>query len=63
MKDDRLQQRILRKDYSNIPFEDYYLDVDAFVTTTVDAIVHFKNGILEYPLEKVTLSKLIQIGN
>jgi hypothetical protein len=62
MKPDRLQQRILRKDYSNIPMEDYYLDVDVFVDTTVDAILNFKNGILEYPLEKITLPKLIKMG-
>ena len=63
MKSDRLQQRILRKDYTNIPMVDYYLDVDAFVDTTMKSILNFKNGILEYPLTKITLSELIKMGN
>jgi hypothetical protein len=59
MKLDRLQPRILRKDYTDIPFEDLYLDVDVFVAKTIDAILNFKSGILEYPLDKLTMGKLI----
>jgi len=59
MKSDRLQPRILRKDYTDIPFEDLYLNVDVFVDKTIDAILNFKSGILEYPLDKLTIGKLI----
>ena len=61
MKPDRLQQRILRKDYTNIPFEDYYLPVDTFVNTTIEAIQTAKSGILEYDLVKLTLPQLIKL--
>jgi len=62
MKPDRLQQRIKRNDLTNIPFEDYYLDVDTFVNTTMDSILKFKNGIVEYELTKYTLPKLVLLG-
>lgn len=62
MKPDRLQQRINRNDLTNIPFEDYYLDVDTFVNTTMNSILNFKNGIVEYNLTKYTLPKLVLLG-
>jgi nucleoside-diphosphate-sugar epimerase len=62
MKPDRLQPRIKRNDLTNIPFEDYYLDVDTFVNTTMDSILNFKNGIVEYELTKYTLPKLVLLG-
>ena len=62
MKPDRLQQRILRNDLTNIPLEDYYLDVDTFVNTTMNSILNFKNGIVEYELTKYTLPALVLLG-
>jgi hypothetical protein len=61
MKLDRIQQRIRQKDYSNIDFEDYYLDVNVFVNHTIDALQQSKNGILTYPLTKITLPELIKL--
>jgi len=62
MKPDRLQPRIQRNDLTNIPLEDYYLDVDTFVNTTMNSILNFKNGIVEYELTKYTLPALVQLG-
>jgi len=59
MKSDRIQPRILRKDYADIPFEDLYLNVDVFVNTTVNSILNFKSGIVKYPLDKLNIGKLI----
>jgi len=62
MKPDRLQQRILNKDFKDIPFEDYYLDVESFIDKTIRAILNNQSGILHYDLEKYTLPNLIKIG-
>lgn len=62
MRTDRVQQRIARKDYKNVSLEDYYLDIETFVTTTVDAICQSKDGILEYQLTKYKISELIKLG-
>lgn len=62
MKPDRIQPRIQSGDLSNIDWEDYYLMVDQFVNTTVEFILNFKQGIVEYPLTKITLAELKKIS-
>jgi hypothetical protein len=62
MKDNRVQSRVMRDDINNIPFEDYYLDVDTFVKQTIDAIKIKKTGILEYNLTKLRLTQLKTIA-
>lgn len=62
MKPDRVQQRIARGDYSNIEMKDYYLDVDEFVNTTMDRILNFQNGIVEYKLQELSLPQLIKMS-
>lgn len=59
MKDNRIQPRLLRQDTAGIPFEDYYLNVDVFVDTTITAILNKQQGILTYKLDKLTMPKLI----
>jgi hypothetical protein len=61
MRDDRIQPRILRGDYTNIPLTDEYLDVDTFKKHTIDAIKNQTTGILEYPLVTLKLSELIRM--
>ena len=61
MRDDRIQPRILRGDYTNIPLVDDYLDVDTVKSHTIDAIKNQTTGILEYPLVKLKLSELIRM--
>lgn len=60
MKSDRVQPRILNKDTKDIPFEDYYLNVDIFVDETIKALKHIDNRIIEYPLEKLSMIKLLK---
>lgn len=62
MRPDRIQQRLRRKEISGIDFEDNYLLIDEFVNTTVNCILNFKNGIIEYPLIKLSLPKLMALG-
>ena len=62
MKPDRVQPRLHRGDAKGIDTQDHYLDVDVFVTETVDAILNFKNQILEYPLEKLSIFQLMKMG-
>ena len=62
MKPDRIQQRILQKNFENIPYDDVYLDVDVFVKQTMDVIQNCKTGIIEYPLTNLSLPKLINLG-
>lgn len=59
---DRIQQRLLRKDLTNIEFEDDYLFVDEFVNSTIENILDFKTGIVNYKLTKMTLPKLMLLG-
>ena len=59
MKQDRVQPRVMNKDTSGIPFEDYYLNVDVFIDTTIEALTNIDNRIIEYPLEKLSMIKLI----
>jgi hypothetical protein len=61
MRDDRIQPRILRGDYTNITLVDEYLDVETFKSHTIDAIKNQATGILEYPLVTLKLSELIGI--
>jgi hypothetical protein len=61
MKPDRLQQRIIQGNYTGIPLEDNYLNVEEFVNTTANIIHNFKNGIVTYNLQKIKLSELIKI--
>lgn len=63
MKKSRIQNRILRKEYSNIPLFDYYLDLDEFIKITKEIINERKTGIIEYKLTKYSLSDLIRITN
>lgn len=58
MKSDRLQPRIFAGQFTGIPYEDYYLDVNTFVDTTIDSILNFKTGIVEYTLKKMTIPAL-----
>ena len=62
MRSDRVQQRLRRRDTSNIEFEDEYLFVDKFVNTTVNSLLNFKTGIVEYQLTKLTLPTLTMLG-
>jgi nucleoside-diphosphate-sugar epimerase len=62
MKPDRLQQRILRKDYKGIPMEDKYLDINDFVNITADKIKCFETGIVNYNLKTIKLSELLALG-
>jgi hypothetical protein len=62
MKPDRIQPRLGRGDVSNIEFEDYYLDIDVFVNTTIEKLLNFKTGIVTYNLTKLTLPKLMALG-
>jgi nucleoside-diphosphate-sugar epimerase len=62
MKSDRVQARIMSKNYSNIDDVDYYLDVDIFVKLTADAILLSQTGILNYPLTKLSRTELILYG-
>ena len=59
MKPDRIQPRLLRKEFKGIPFQDYYLNVDVFVDVTINAILNFNTGIVEFPLEQKRLTDLI----
>jgi nucleoside-diphosphate-sugar epimerase len=62
MKSDRIQQRILNKDYSNIPTKDYYLDVDDFVNVTVAALQKIDNRIVDYPLKELSMPALASLA-
>lgn len=62
MRPDRIQQRIARKDFTNIPIFDQYLDIDVFVESTIKVINTKRNGIYEYPLKQQTLPELIRLG-
>jgi hypothetical protein len=46
MRFDRIQQRMLKNDFTNIEFEDNYLFVDEFVNTTINNILNFNIGII-----------------
>lgn len=58
MKQDRVQPRIMRGDLKDIPFEDWYLNVNTFVGQTMDAIQNFNTGIFEYNLVKLRMTQL-----
>ena len=62
MRFDRIQQRMLKNDFTNIEFEDNYLFVDEFVNTTINNILNFNIGIVHYKLTKMTLPKLMLLG-
>jgi hypothetical protein len=62
MKQDRVQPRVVNGDIKDIPFEDYYLNVDVFIQTTVEAIKNNYFGILEYKLNKLRLTELKTIA-
>lgn len=57
MKPDRIQPQILQgvlpKDYA-----DHYLKVDDFVNTTIDVILNKKTGIIQYPLQVMSITQL-----
>ena len=59
MKPDRVQPRLMLKDLAGIPFEDYYLNVDTFVDVTIDKLLNPANEIVEYPLDNLTLTRLM----
>jgi hypothetical protein len=59
MKPNRIQPRILRGEFTGIPLEDKYLNIEDFVNTTSDKIKNFKNGIVTYKLKTMKLSELI----
>lgn len=54
MKPDRIQQRSRNREYTGIEQSDQYLDVNTFVSVTLDTISDINNTIVEYP--QVTLS-------
>jgi hypothetical protein len=62
MRFDRVQQRLRKKDLTNIEFEDEYLFIDEFVDLTIKNMLDFKTGIVEYKLTKITLPKLMLLG-
>ena len=61
MKPDRVQPKIARGIF-DIDNEDYYLDVDTFVNTTIDYILNFEPGIKEYELTKLSKTQLMFMG-
>ena len=61
MKPDRVQPRIA-KGIFDVENEDYYLDVDTFVDSTIDYLLNFENGIKEYELVKLTKTQLMFLG-
>lgn len=63
MKPDRIQPRVLQKDLTNIPLEDYYLPIETFVSRTVEAIKLGEQGILEYNLTKLSIWQLVKMFN
>lgn len=63
MKETRIQQRILKKKYKNIPISDEYLNIETFIKETVEAINDHKTGIFEYTLTKMKITTLIKMTN
>jgi nucleoside-diphosphate-sugar epimerase len=61
MKPDRVQPRIA-KGIFDVDNEDYYLDVDTFLDTTMHHILNFTNGIKEYELTKLSKTQLMFMG-
>jgi dTDP-4-dehydrorhamnose reductase len=61
MKTDRIQQKILAKNYNGISMIDTYLDIDTFVKTTLDAL-DSSSGILEFESTQYKLTELIKLA-
>jgi nucleoside-diphosphate-sugar epimerase len=61
MKPDRVQPKIHRGIF-DVENEDYYLDVDTFVDTTIKYILNFESGIKEYKLIKLSKTQLMFMG-
>jgi hypothetical protein len=61
MRKDKIQQKILNKDFTNMPLKNECLHVDEFVNETIDLLMNFKCGIKEYDLKSYSLSQLISI--
>ena len=62
MKPDRIQPRLLRGEFKDIPKEDEYLHVDTFVSQTNEAINNINNSIFEYDLEHHSMFDLIKMA-
>jgi hypothetical protein len=61
MTPDRVQPKIHRGIF-DVENEDYYLDVDTFVDTTIKYILNFESGIKEYKLIKLSKTQLMFMG-
>jgi nucleoside-diphosphate-sugar epimerase len=61
MKSDRIQPQIQNGIFPS-EWEDYYLDIDQFVNTTIDVILGETYGIVEYPLIKLTTAQLTKMS-
>lgn len=62
MKTDRIQSRILKGDFKNIPLKDKYLHVNTFIDSTIDIILNFTPGIHNFNLVEYSLSELILLS-
>ena len=60
MKPDRIQQRIRNREYTGIEQKDSYLDVNTFVSQTLDTISTIDNQIIEYPHVTLSLFDLLR---
>lgn len=63
MKSNRIQQKILRNDLSDIPFESEYLDLNQFLKETKDAIKNKETGVHNYNLIKLNMIELKKYAN
>jgi len=61
MKPDRIQQRILARDYSEVMDEDWFVYTDVAVDILINAMGMINNDIVHYPDERLTKLDLLKL--